>query len=170
MKERMDAQVDLTELRRSLAGDVLGPSDAEYDDARLCFNLLIDRRPVAIARCVDAEDVATALDFAQSNALEVALRGLLTAAIRPGVRKRVEGPPLDVGVHPLERFLELAAVERFKRLSDQLDVLLRHRLRSISPPEGKDGPGRSGDPGGSQESRAGPTRAKAKSVYPRWTG
>jgi FAD/FMN-containing dehydrogenase len=75
MKERTDAQVDLTELRRSLAGDVLGPSDAEYDDARLCFNLLIDRRPVAIARCVDAEDIATALDFAQSDALEIAVRG-----------------------------------------------------------------------------------------------
>ena len=61
MKERIDAQVELTELRRSLAGDVLDPSDAGYDDARLCFNLLIERRPAALARCIDAEDVATAL-------------------------------------------------------------------------------------------------------------
>jgi FAD/FMN-containing dehydrogenase len=50
-------------------------SDREYERARLCFNLLIDRRPVAIARCVDADDVARALDFAQENGLEIAVRG-----------------------------------------------------------------------------------------------
>jgi FAD/FMN-containing dehydrogenase len=66
---------DLAELRDSLAGDVLTPADREYERARLCFNLLIDRRPAAIARCVDAEDVTSALDFAQSNGLEVAVRG-----------------------------------------------------------------------------------------------
>jgi FAD/FMN-containing dehydrogenase len=62
-------------LRDALTGDVLTSSDREYERARLCFNLLIDRRPAAIARCVDAEDVATALAFAQSNGLEIAVRG-----------------------------------------------------------------------------------------------
>src|SRR5438034_4279244 len=65
----------LTELRASLTGDVLAPSDREYERARLCFNLLIDRRPAAIARCVDADDVATALAFAQEHDLEIAVRG-----------------------------------------------------------------------------------------------
>ncbi|MGH2984630.1 MAG: FAD-binding oxidoreductase [Solirubrobacterales bacterium] len=65
----------LTELRASLAGDVLAPSDAGYDAARLCFNLLIDRRPAAIARCLGSGDIATALDFARTNELEVAVRG-----------------------------------------------------------------------------------------------
>jgi len=51
----------LTDLRDSLTGDVLTPADGEYERARLCFNLLIDRRPAAIARCLDAGDVATAL-------------------------------------------------------------------------------------------------------------
>ena len=37
---------DLTELRDGLTGDVLTPHDREYERARLCFNLLIDRRPV----------------------------------------------------------------------------------------------------------------------------
>jgi FAD/FMN-containing dehydrogenase len=36
---------------------------------------LIDRRPAAIARCVNAGDVATALAFAQSHGLEIAVRG-----------------------------------------------------------------------------------------------
>ena len=67
--------VPIDELRESLTGDVLEPSDREYERARLCFNLLIDRRPTAIARCVDADDVATALAFAQANDLEIAVRG-----------------------------------------------------------------------------------------------
>jgi FAD/FMN-containing dehydrogenase len=65
----------LAELRASLTGDVLAPLDREYERARLCFNLLIDRRPAAIARCVDADDVATALAFAQDHDLEIAVRG-----------------------------------------------------------------------------------------------
>src|SRR5829696_3376152 len=66
---------DLYELRRALSGDVLGPSDREYERARLCFNLLIDRRPAAIARCVDATDIVTALAFGQARGLEIAVRG-----------------------------------------------------------------------------------------------
>src|SRR3954463_10438089 len=67
--------VDLEELRGVLTGDVLAPADREYERARLCFNLLVDRRPTAIARRVDAQDVATALQFAQANDLEIAVRG-----------------------------------------------------------------------------------------------
>ena len=59
----------------SLTGDVLGRGDREYEGARTCFNLLVVRRPAAIARCVDAADVAAALAFAQENELEVAVRG-----------------------------------------------------------------------------------------------
>src|ERR687896_1247952 len=62
-------------LRQSIAGAVIGPDDAEYDLARRSFNALIDRRPAVIVRCVGADDVATALDFARSNGLEVAVRG-----------------------------------------------------------------------------------------------
>ncbi len=66
---------DLTELSASLTGDVLLPSHPDYEQARLCFNLLIDRRPAAIARCRDAGDVASALAFAQDRGLEIAVRG-----------------------------------------------------------------------------------------------
>jgi FAD/FMN-containing dehydrogenase len=65
----------LNELRRSLAGAVVGPADAEYDGARRCFNALVDRRPSVIARCVEAGDVAAAFDFARARGLEVAVRG-----------------------------------------------------------------------------------------------
>ena len=65
----------LAQLGGSLSGDVLTPSDREYERARLCFNLLIDRRPAAIARCVNAEEVAAALAFGQAHGLEIAVRG-----------------------------------------------------------------------------------------------
>lgn len=67
--------MSLTELRNSLAGAVVGPSDGEYDAARRCFNALVDRRPAVIARCVNASDVATAFDFARAHELQVAVRG-----------------------------------------------------------------------------------------------
>jgi FAD/FMN-containing dehydrogenase len=63
------------ELQRSFAGRVISPDDAEYDAARRCYNALVDRRPAVIARCVRAEDVAAAFDFARAVGLEVAVRG-----------------------------------------------------------------------------------------------
>jgi FAD/FMN-containing dehydrogenase len=66
---------DIDQLRDALSGDVLVGGDRKYEQARLCFNLLIDRRPAVIARCVDADDVAAALAFGQENGLEIAVRG-----------------------------------------------------------------------------------------------
>ena len=73
----MTAPVDesLGELRRSLAGAALGPSDPGYDSVRRCFNALVDRRPAVIVRCRGAADVGTAFGFAREHTLEVAVRG-----------------------------------------------------------------------------------------------
>jgi FAD/FMN-containing dehydrogenase len=65
----------LTDLRQSLAGAAIAPWDPGYDAARRCFNALVDRRPAVIARCLGAADVATALEFARTQGLEVAVRG-----------------------------------------------------------------------------------------------
>jgi FAD/FMN-containing dehydrogenase len=72
-RTRVDGSLD--ELRRELAGAVVGPGDAEYDAARRCFNALVDRRPAVIVRCLGAGDVAAAFDFARAHELEVAVRG-----------------------------------------------------------------------------------------------
>jgi FAD/FMN-containing dehydrogenase len=66
---------NLDALRRSLAGNVIGPEDAAYDAARRCYNALVDRRPAVIARCAGADDVAAAFEFARAQELEVAVRG-----------------------------------------------------------------------------------------------
>jgi FAD/FMN-containing dehydrogenase len=65
----------LGELRRSLAGRVLDPTDPGYDTARICFNAMVDRRPAVIAQCAGPGDVTTAFEFAPVHDLQVAVRG-----------------------------------------------------------------------------------------------
>jgi FAD/FMN-containing dehydrogenase len=60
--------------RSRLHGDVLLPADADYDRARIVFNVTIDRRPALIARCVDSEDVAEAVNFGREQNLVSAVR------------------------------------------------------------------------------------------------
>src|SRR6185503_16320438 len=63
------------ELRDSIRGETIAEGDAGYDDARKVYNAMIDRRPHAIVRPVDADDVASAVRYAQTNGLPVAVRG-----------------------------------------------------------------------------------------------
>ncbi len=58
-----------------LSGDVIVPGDPRYDDARAVHNGMIDKRPAVICRCRSAEDICSALDFARSSGLAVAVRG-----------------------------------------------------------------------------------------------
>jgi FAD/FMN-containing dehydrogenase len=58
-----------------LRGPVITPSDDEYEDARRLYNAMIDKRPAAIASCVDVADVIAAVNFAREQGLDVAIRG-----------------------------------------------------------------------------------------------
>ncbi len=64
-----------TTLRELVAGPVIGPEDAGYEDARRVYNFMIDARPDAIVRCADAKDVQAALAHAVATGREVAIRG-----------------------------------------------------------------------------------------------
>ena len=63
------------ELRESIRGELVTPSDAHYDEARAVWNGMIDKRPALIVRCAGAADVLAAVQFARSQDLEVAVRG-----------------------------------------------------------------------------------------------
>ena len=67
--------MDLAELRARIRGPITGPDDPGYDDARRIWNGMIDRRPAAIVRCEDEQDVVAALAFARERSLVVAVRG-----------------------------------------------------------------------------------------------
>jgi FAD/FMN-containing dehydrogenase len=62
-------------LAERLAGDVISPGHPEYETARQVWNGMIDKRPAAIARCADADDVATAVRYAATHGLPLAVRG-----------------------------------------------------------------------------------------------
>jgi FAD/FMN-containing dehydrogenase len=65
----------LLELRSKLAGEVVGPADPGYDEARRVFLPWIDRRPAAIVRPANAGEVAFVATLAREIGLELAVRG-----------------------------------------------------------------------------------------------
>ena len=62
-------------LRSHLTGEVVGAGDETYDTARSVWNGMIDKRPLAVARCVSADDVAAALGVAPAADVPIAVRG-----------------------------------------------------------------------------------------------
>ena len=66
--------ISISDLRTDLNGEVIGPDDAAYDERRVVFNGMIDRKPALIARCTGADDVARVVTLARESGLELAVR------------------------------------------------------------------------------------------------
>ena len=64
----------IEQLSPDLAGRVIAPDDAEYDEARTVFYGGIDRRPAAIVRPADASQVARVVSVARETGHELAVR------------------------------------------------------------------------------------------------
>ncbi|MFT3792551.1 MAG: FAD-dependent oxidoreductase [Rudaea sp.] len=71
---RIDTEA-LVALGRTLRGAVLLRDSDEYAERRRVWNGAIDRRPSAIARCADADDVVRVVRFAAERALPLTVRG-----------------------------------------------------------------------------------------------
>jgi FAD/FMN-containing dehydrogenase len=67
-----DALKDFRQLHR---GDLIGPDDARYEEARRVWNAMVDRRPAVIARPRGAADVIACVQFAQKQGVPLAIRG-----------------------------------------------------------------------------------------------
>jgi FAD/FMN-containing dehydrogenase len=72
---RVLGEATVQELRESIGGEVFVASDAGYEEACKVWNGAHDRRPALVVRCATAADVATAVGFARSNDLPIAVRG-----------------------------------------------------------------------------------------------
>ncbi|MGB2694821.1 MAG: FAD-dependent oxidoreductase, partial [Dehalococcoidia bacterium] len=75
MVERMVSDTIISGLNSGFSGQLLGPGDAGYEEARRVQNGMIDKRPAAIARCLSESDVVAAVNFAREKGLEIAVRG-----------------------------------------------------------------------------------------------
>jgi FAD/FMN-containing dehydrogenase len=59
----------------SLRGELVTRESANYDEVRAIYNAMIDKKPAALARCVDAADVQTCVNYARDNGVPLAIRG-----------------------------------------------------------------------------------------------
>lgn len=66
--------LSISQLRTELAGRVITPEDADYDDVRVGLNLEVVRRPALIVRPVDAIDVSHVVLLARQTGMELAIR------------------------------------------------------------------------------------------------
>jgi FAD/FMN-containing dehydrogenase len=62
-------------LRELVRGPVVAEADEGYDEARAVYNAMIDRRPLAVVRCMDAGDVIATVNAARDAGLDLAVRG-----------------------------------------------------------------------------------------------
>jgi FAD/FMN-containing dehydrogenase len=70
----MPLSTPLIQLRRGFDGRVTGPGDAGYDQARKVFYGKWDRRPAAVVRPRDAQEVARVVSLAADTGAELAVR------------------------------------------------------------------------------------------------
>ncbi|WP_125612293.1 FAD-binding oxidoreductase [Specibacter cremeus] len=74
-EERLHPAAPLADLAAALRGPLITAADADYEAARAVYNAMIDRRPLAMARCANAADVVSCVRFANEHGLELAVRG-----------------------------------------------------------------------------------------------
>jgi hypothetical protein len=101
------------ELKASFRGPLLRPADEGFDTARRVWNGMIDKTPALIARCAGVADVISAVNFARSHRLLVAVRGgghnVAGTAVCDGGLVIDLSPMKGVLVHPSRRTVRAQA-------------------------------------------------------------
>ncbi len=63
------------EVRASFTGDLIGPADPAYDQARRVHTGLINKHPALIARCRTVPDIVDAVNLGREQDAEISVRG-----------------------------------------------------------------------------------------------
>jgi FAD/FMN-containing dehydrogenase len=84
-----------TALADQVRGRVIELGDADYDEARLVYNGMIDKKPAAVVQVADAADVVAGVNYARDHGLDLAIRGGGHSA--PGFGTVDNGLVLDFG-------------------------------------------------------------------------
>ncbi len=66
----------IEEFEATLRGELIRSGDEGYDEARVVYNAMIDKHPGILVRCAGVADVISAVNFARTNSLLVAVRGV----------------------------------------------------------------------------------------------
>jgi FAD/FMN-containing dehydrogenase len=69
MSDTIKALIDV------VRGRVITASDSDYDDTRVVYNAMHDRKPRAVIQCVDSADVMAVVAAGRDAGLDVAIRG-----------------------------------------------------------------------------------------------
>src|SRR4051794_23692027 len=114
----------------AIAGRLATPNDADWDQARMAWNLAADQRPEAVAFVENADDVTAVVRFAAANDLRIAAQGTGHGAVALGSlegailvkTERMKGIEVDAGaqrarVEPGVWSLELAQAAQQHGLS-----------------------------------------------------
>jgi FAD/FMN-containing dehydrogenase len=119
----------IKELDENLRGDLILPDSEEYEDARNVWNGLVNKYPAVITRVKGATDVATAIQFARENDLDISIRG--GAHHQAGSAIVNQGLVVDLedmdGVH-VDPDEQVARVEPGTRAEDVLAETQQHGL------------------------------------------
>ena len=108
----------LNDLRSSIRGEVIVPTDSSYDEVREIWNAMIDSKPGLVVRCNGTTDVVAAVRCAKQHGLLVSVRGaghniagksvhdgamlidlsqMRTVQVDPAARIAVAGPGATLG-------------------------------------------------------------------------
>ena len=120
-------------LRDRLRGRVWEIGDDGYDDARKVWNGAVDRHPAVVARCLDTDDVRTAVLLAREHDVPLSVRGgghdWVGRAIRDG------GMVIDLtamrGVH-IDPIAAVADAQGGALVADLLDPAATHGLATAA--------------------------------------
>ena len=105
---RMSGTIEIAgAVRESFTGELIGPADPAYEQARRVHNGLIDKRPALIARCRTVRDVVDAVSIGREQAAEISVRGgghgVAGLAVTDGGLMIDLAPMRGIRVDPAER-------------------------------------------------------------------